>query len=46
MKEQQIKMIQKIKKIDKSLVDLNFDVTVGLRKIYFGLAGDKGDFLT
>lgn len=32
--------------MDKVLVDLNFDVVICLRKIYFGLAGDRDDYLT
>ena len=46
LKDKQIETINKIKKIDKTLIDLNFDVAVCLRHIYFGLAGEKDDYLT
>lgn len=39
-------MIQDIRKLDRGLVELNFDVAVCLKRIYFGLAGEKEDYMT
>ena len=43
MKEKEFRTIQKIKAIDKKLVDLNFDVSVGIKQIHLGLTADKDD---
>ncbi len=35
-----------IRKVDRVLKDIDFDMAIGLRKIYVGLKGDKEDYLT
>lgn len=46
IKDKNVKTLQQIRKLDKVLAELNFDVIICLRKIYFGLAGDKEDIIT
>jgi hypothetical protein len=45
-REKQIETINKIKKLDRALRELQFDVVIKLHKLYFGLAGEKEDYLT
>lgn len=35
-----------MRKLDKQLTELNLDVAIQLRKIYFGLAADKDEYVT
>jgi hypothetical protein len=46
MKEKQVEMHHKIRKLDRSLLDINLDVAIAIRKIYLGLTGDREDYLT
>ena len=46
MKDKQIETAQKMRKLDKQLAELNLDVAIQLRKIYFGLAADKDEYVT
>lgn len=46
MKEKQVETAQKMRKLDKQLAELNLDVAIQLRKIYFGLAADKDEYVT
>lgn len=45
-KDKQVKMLHKIRVLDKALHVINFDVQINLRKIYLGLTGEKEDYLT
>jgi hypothetical protein len=46
MKDKQVETAQKMRKLDKQLMELNLDVAIELRKIYFGLAADKDEYVT
>lgn len=46
MKDKQVETAQKMRKLDKQLAELNLDVAIQLRKIYFGLAADKDEYVT
>lgn len=43
LKEKEIKMILTVKKIDKALADLNFDIGISMKSIYLGLTADNED---
>jgi hypothetical protein len=43
IKEKQFATIQKIKELDKTLSDLNFDVNIAFKNIYLGVTGDRDD---
>jgi hypothetical protein len=43
IKEKELNMIAKIKKLDKQLFDYNFDVNVALKTISIGVTSDKDD---
>lgn len=46
LKEKHLKTIQQIRKLDRGLVDINFEVAMCLKRIYMGLAGEKQDLIT
>lgn len=46
VKEKQVKLAHTIRKIDKAIIDLNFDAIIQINKVYVGLASDRDDYFT
>lgn len=42
-KQKEMKAIEKIKKLDQVMAELNCDVSFVIKKIYLGLTADKND---